>query len=425
MSGMQGALEELLRLQRANIPGGGPRLSLDRRWTCFTQPRLTHQPATGFHQSPSESLHTATPHGYIPIDPALEGNGGLPPLPHVPHPPHMPYPPPGDLVFAQGPNSLPPPVPWNGGHMHPPPLPTPLPARASAPPGPARDAEDGSADDDEQVDPLASGMVGPWDNMLSLAEAARLKQDGHFHVRGRAASRSESVSERKDAAGGVKFDYGESEVARKAKRRRTIDVQGGNSLETDDFAEIKRSLPLRKGDQRQFFKDPIELGFCTEAKAREMCKLFFDGCSIYQPCFDPEIDTFDSLRSRSPFCLTTLIMVGAKIMDGAGAISPLQRQCREHAEQMGMSTLFTPIASIEVVQSLIILASWGDTSWRPGGHASRVAMDMGLFRCLPMLSQTGMGKGKSSEELKEEYDLVVGARVWLNVSLESPSVFDD
>jgi len=110
-------------------------------------------------------------------------------------------------------------------------------------------------------------------------------------------------------------------------------------------------------------------------------------------------------------------MVITKILDaGAGQpASTLQKQCREHAEKIGMSTLFTPIARIEVVQALIILASWGDTSWRPGGHALRMAMDMGLYRCLPMLMKGGMGRGKGLEELREEWQLVVGARVWLTV----------
>jgi hypothetical protein len=108
--------------------------------------------------------------------------------------------------------------------------------------------------------------------------------------------------------------------------------------------------------------------------------------------------------------------VGAKILDASGPISPLQRMCREHAEKIGMSTLFTPVARLEIVQGMIILASWGDTSWRPGGHAVRIGMDMGLYKCLAMLSETGMGRGKSVRELREEYALVAGARAWLNAS---------
>ena len=45
-----------------------------------------------------------------------------------------------------------------------------------------------------------------------------------------------------------------------------------------------------------------------------------------------------------------------------------------------------------------------------------MAMDMGLYRCLPYLVRTGMGADKNAEQLQEEHALVVGARVWLTVS---------
>ena len=81
-----------------------------------------------------------------------------------------------------------------------------------------------------------------------------------------------------------------------------------------------------------------------------------------------------------------------------------------------MATLFTPVASLEHAQAMVAMAAWGDTSWRPGGHASRIAMDLGLFRCLPLLLQGGMGRGKSGEALKADWPLVEGARTWLAVS---------
>ena len=65
---------------------------------------------------------------------------------------------------------------------------------------------------------------------------------------------------------------------------------------------------------------------------------------------------------------------------------------------------------------VVVLASWADTSgWRAGGHAVRMALDMGLYRCLPYLVRTGMGADKTPEQLKDEQPLVTGARVWLTV----------
>ena len=42
-------------------------------------------------------------------------------------------------------------------------------------------------------------------------------------------------------------------------------------------------------------------------------------------------------------------------------------------------------------------------------------MDMGLYRCLPTLVQAGMGQEKSQTELREDWPLVVGIRVWLTL----------
>ena len=57
------------------------------------------------------------------------------------------------------------------------------------------------------------------------------------------------------------------------------------------------------------------------------------------PIFDPVADTWASLRERSPFAVTALILVGAKIEDAGKEPSELQRKCKEHAENLGVSQL--------------------------------------------------------------------------------------
>ena len=41
---------------------------------------------------------------------------------------------------------------------------------------------------------------------------------------------------------------------------------------------------------------------------------------------------------------------------------------------------------------------------------------MDMHRCLPVLHKSGMGAGKTPDELEKERPLVIGARVWLAVS---------
>ena len=45
-------------------------------------------------------------------------------------------------------------------------------------------------------------------------------------------------------------------------------------------------------------------------------------------------------------------------------------------------------------------------------------MDMGLYRCLPYLAQSGMGQNKTVDQIRADYPMVVGARVWLQVHFE-------
>jgi len=56
----------------------------------------------------------------------------------------------------------------------------------------------------------------------------------------------------------------------------------------------------------------------------------------------------------------------------------------------------------------------------PGGHAVRMAVDMGINRSFVTLLRSGMGKGKSPEELEEDRDLVVQSRVWFCVNPPDP-----
>lgn len=115
------------------------------------------------------------------------------------------------------------------------------------------------SDDDEDADPYHHG-VGPWDNMFSLAEAARLKQDGHA---------------KHDPNHPFDFTTGQT----KKKRRLT---KGAAKGEEESFLEMKRNLPLQRGNHSHGYQDPIELGWCTLEQGRHAFdlygrKLFFIG----------------------------------------------------------------------------------------------------------------------------------------------------
>lgn len=112
----------------------------------------------------------------------------------------------------------------------------------------------------------------------------------------------------------------------------------------------------------------------------------------YVPSFDATSDTFDeyvkpppirfnasSLRRRSPFAVSVIVMVGAKIENASREPTAALKRLCAHAETTAKSTLFTPVSKIEVVQSMseLRVLSGSLTLSRPGvlgrhGMASRM-----------------------------------------------------
>ncbi|KAK8866058.1 hypothetical protein IAR55_001209 [Kwoniella newhampshirensis] len=379
---MQGSLQELLHLQRGAMANAAAN---DGKYSAF--PR-TSQSADDLnvHDAMATPNTVASlgsmfdprsqPSPHFSIDPSLASSSRDPRLPHGP-----PIPP--QHMAAQVP---PGPSPWLAH------TPKSRLMRTLTP-----QASPHVSEDEEGADPFSSDLsAAPWGNMLSLAEAARLKADSHIvrdddDTGGRGRKRS--------MMGPIPGDG--SDRGRLFKKSRTM----SNTLD--------RSPELTLNERgRHVFPDPVDLGWCAPERGRQLFDLFFDKCGVYQPCFDPEYDT---LRERSAFAITTILAVAAKCEDAAGPTTDLQLKCREHAEKIGMSTLFTPVSRVEIVQAMILLASWGETFWRPGGHAIRMAMDLGLYKCLPYLLESGMGVGKTPEEIENERPVVVGARVWLTL----------
>jgi hypothetical protein len=60
--------------------------------------------------------------------------------------------------------------------------------------------------------------------------------------------------------------------------------------------------------------------------------------------------------------------------------------------------------------AMVILSVWSQNGWLPCGHALRMALDMNLHRALDSLADTSKQRTD-----KEERELVVSARIWLNV----------
>nr|XP_019050106.1 hypothetical protein I302_00527 [Kwoniella bestiolae CBS 10118]OCF29036.1 hypothetical protein I302_00527 [Kwoniella bestiolae CBS 10118] len=262
---------------------------------------------------------------------------------------------------------------------------------------------DGSTTEDDKELPEGEGEVeglSMMREMLRREERRRLRADGHLTI---------------------------SDDPVSPKNRSTVGGQAGTDLMGHDDAQgltKKRKRSHHQNNERSDVStpsvksmDPMVKGICSELHGKQLFDLFFKGAHAFIPVYDPSTDTWESLRRRSPFSISAILFVGQKIVDAGHEPSELQKQLKDHAEKIGNTTLFSPIANAEALQAMIVLASWGDTGWRPGSHAVSMAFDMDLYKCLPKLAEREHTSSTAMISSNEETErrLVVGARLWLLV----------
>ncbi|OCH86124.1 hypothetical protein OBBRIDRAFT_797500 [Obba rivulosa] len=161
---------------------------------------------------------------------------------------------------------------------------------------------------------------------------------------------------------------------------------------------------------RNAFPHVVEKGLVSDNEARELYHIFFSGCHIFIPVFDPAYDTYEGLMERTPWTFDAILAVASKIRSGTGPLSPTFYKALEEAQGIARSTLFGPVVRKEAVQGMLLLAAWSTNGWLPSGHAMRMALDLGLHRALEKLADPEGSKKRTEEE---ERNLVVSARIWL------------
>ncbi|TFY57123.1 hypothetical protein EVG20_g8667 [Dentipellis fragilis] len=157
------------------------------------------------------------------------------------------------------------------------------------------------------------------------------------------------------------------------------------------------------------FPHVVEKGLVSDSEARELFHIFFSGCHLFIPLFDPSYDTYEGLSERSPWTFDAILAVAGKIRSGNNPPGPTFYKALEEAQGIARSSLFGPVVRKEAVQGMLLLAAWSTNGWLPSGHALRMALDLGLHRALDKLAEEN-GKHRTEEE---ERDLVVSSRIWL------------
>lgn len=195
--------------------------------------------------------------------------------------------------------------------------------------------------------------------------------------------------------------------APRGKKRKTADQQP----DWDHSPIRERGDPLR-----HMFVDPVSSGLVSDAEARALFDRFYKYAHPFIPVFDPERDTYDSLMRRSPFCVTVVLMVALQHSESLSGIkSETGQRIRAEAEKMVKETLFSPAATLETVQGLVVMVSYSEHAWRTCCHVMSLAIDLRLYRCLPYLHKIRKDSRHPDRMLERQRPLVVGARTWLAI----------
>ncbi|KAL2827362.1 hypothetical protein BDW59DRAFT_160327 [Aspergillus cavernicola] len=135
-------------------------------------------------------------------------------------------------------------------------------------------------------------------------------------------------------------------------------------------------------ESRLRYDDVISTGLITESHARKSFQLYMANANVFLPLFDPTIDTFDTMRQDSPFCLTVILAVALRVDSASPDARAKGEKCLRAAQDMAMKSLFTSSARLETVQGMLLLAANSDSNWFAVSHAYQMGQDMGLFDLL-------------------------------------------
>ncbi|RHZ61917.1 MFS transporter [Aspergillus thermomutatus] len=132
--------------------------------------------------------------------------------------------------------------------------------------------------------------------------------------------------------------------------------------------------------------DFISKGLMTPDHAISCFNTFFQGCDRYIPIFDPEYDTFDSVRSRSSILLNAICTIGSRIEPRFGPqISDIL-----HAELKKWINVIIQnkrLNCLESVQALLVVACYSTERSLILSFATRMALDLDLDEAFEELTQ--------------------------------------
>ncbi|KAJ5265286.1 hypothetical protein N7524_006304 [Penicillium chrysogenum] len=166
--------------------------------------------------------------------------------------------------------------------------------------------------------------------------------------------------------------------------------------------------------------DFIDKGLITLECAVSYFNTFFRGCDRYIPIFDPQYDTFDSIRSRSSILLNAICAIGCMVETrSGGSMSDIL-----HAELkrwMNVIIQNKELNCLESVQAMLVVACYSAERSLILSFATRMALDLELHEAFDELIQRlalqneDMAYALPNQMFEEERALMWNARTWFGL----------
>ena len=167
--------------------------------------------------------------------------------------------------------------------------------------------------------------------------------------------------------------------------------------------------------QSSHSEDLVTRGVISEERARVLYDMLLGGIQPWLPIFDPVMDNFDSLRSRSTYFFTVIMMLAvqrsAETLDDA----QLLLQCQDETRRLAGETLFNDPAKVESVQAMFLHAAYSEKPWFARGHALQMAVDLGFPTVFKELRRSFAKATDASLLMKNDRAVISKARTWLAI----------
>ncbi|ETN41529.1 uncharacterized protein HMPREF1541_03465 [Cyphellophora europaea CBS 101466] len=165
--------------------------------------------------------------------------------------------------------------------------------------------------------------------------------------------------------------------------------------------ELRRDVP----------SDFVTKGLMSIEQARMFWVSFFQGCDRFVPVFDPNYDTFDSVRMRSSFLFNAICTMGCTV-SGSDAQLPhvLNFELKKLVNQVVMTQ---ERQSLEAVQGLLVIACYSPERSLVLSFAARLALEIDLPSAFDDLTASLMATEQTSTVDKAH--LIRCSRTWFEL----------